>query len=107
MKMTTEQYEALKADVDAVALHCRLLRRGDTSLAVMWAILHEINAQRSYSDEHPRWKVRERFLTATHVNKKHWLTDLYDAGLNDVHIKTALMKIVTEWGRIPKVENSH
>jgi hypothetical protein len=97
MKMTKEQYQQLKDDVNAVALHCRLSRRPNTSMAVLWMIVHEINAQRSYSDDHPRWQKIGRVLPASHVKTKSWISDLYDSGLSDLHIKTALQRIASEW----------
>jgi predicted DNA-binding protein (MmcQ/YjbR family) len=97
MKMTPEQYQSLKADVNKIAVSCHLLRRPDTSIAVMWALFHEVNAQRSYGDDHPRWAKRQRVLPASHVDSQSWLTELYDSGLNDNHLKTALMKIASEW----------
>jgi hypothetical protein len=98
MKMTRETYEALKADVHAVASHCAFRIRPDTSIATLWLILHEINAQRSYGDDHPRWQTRPRFLPPSHVNGQTWLNEvLYGKeGLYDDHIKTALTQILKD-----------
>jgi predicted DNA-binding protein (MmcQ/YjbR family) len=97
MKITPEVYAELKQDVLAIAAHCQFKIRPDTSMTTMWCIVNEINAQRSYDDTHPRWAERKRILPASHVNKQCWLNDrLYQSGLNDEHIKTALKKIAAE-----------
>jgi hypothetical protein len=97
MKMAPEVYAELKNDVAAVAAHCHIKIRPDTSMMTMWGIVNEINAQRSYDDKHPRWQVRDRILPASHVDKQCWLNDaMYNRGMHDEHIKTALKKIVQD-----------
>jgi hypothetical protein len=96
MKMTPEQYTALKADIHAIAIHCRLTITQKTDPVTLWYATMEVNAQRSYGDDHPRWTKTKRVLPASHVDSQCWLADFYNKGLNDAHIMTALKKIVQE-----------
>jgi hypothetical protein len=97
MKMTAETYAQLKADVHTIAKDCGFNIRANTSIATLWTIVHEINAQRSYGIEHPRWQTRDRVLPPSHVNKGNWLNEtMYKAGLNDNHIETALAQIAKD-----------
>lgn len=99
MKMTDAQYKDLKDSIDVIAKHCKLLRRPDTSLTVLWSLLHEVNAQKSYANDHPRWQTTPRLLHVSHVHTaSSYINELYKSGLNDSHIETALKQIAKDWG---------
>lgn len=104
MKMTKELYDALKADIAVVLKGCGFALRKDTSTAVLWRLLHEVNAQRSYDDSHPRWTQIPRWLPLSPNQDHSYLNVLYRSGLNDSHIETALKKIAQEWEEENKKE---
>ncbi|WP_323016412.1 hypothetical protein [Castellaniella sp.] len=62
-----------------------------------FAFVHEINAQRSYDDKHPRWRSENylpRVLEPSHVDGRCWLNELYDRDgydLNDETLRTAVV----------------
>jgi hypothetical protein len=101
MKITAEQYAELKVAVNNIADAYNLLKRPDTSTAVLWAIFHEVNAQKSFDDTHPRWQTRARVIPLTHKDQSY-IGVLYKSGLNDKTLETALKAIAKEWER--KVE---
>lgn len=104
MKMAPEQYTELKADLKTLialvvfppdALERAKDSTGKLPIRVMWHFFHEVNAQRSYGDDHPRWLTRKRVLEPSHVGGQAWITELYET-LNDSHLETALKKAFSE-----------
>lgn len=59
-------------------------------LLATFQLTREINAQRSYGDDHPRWEIIDRVLPDSHVKTRSWLNELYDVhDLNDDTLRTA------------------
>jgi|SRR6185312_4183716 len=102
MKMTDAQYKELKDSIDVIAKHCKIERSQNTSMAVMWALVHEVNAQKSYSSDHPRWVTIPRLLHYSPHEPYYYLDTLYRSGLNDSHIETALKQIRKDWEKEQK-----
>ena len=98
MKLTAIDYEQLKADILHAALalgvNIATAEGGKTGLLTMHGLHTVVDRNRAYDDTHPgfssgAWK---RVLPYTGRNYCH----LYEAGLNDAHIATALNRIKTE-----------
>ena len=98
MKISVQDYERVKADIGEVAqklgIKISTSDAGKTGLKTMYALFYKTCEDRSYDDTHPnfvngRWK---RLLPFT-GRKYCWL---YDVGLNDTHIATALKNIKAE-----------
>ena len=98
MKITAIDYEQLKADIShaALALGVNIAKAegGKTGLFTMHGLHTVVDRNRAYDDTHSgfssgAWK---RVLPCTGRKYCH----LYDAGLNDAHIATALNRIKTE-----------
>ena len=93
MKYPKERRDELVADIKAVAK--LLLETNGKTLAdikrySVWVWVHEVNAQRSYGDDHPRWATIPRVLPPSHVDGQCWLNGLYNEHeLDDSHIQTA------------------
>ena len=96
MKMTLEDYNELKADIKAVSAATGLSScdEGKTGLRRMYLLFTFVNQDRAYDDKHPsfvqgHWK---RVLPYTGRDYCH----LYEKGLDDSHIETALKHIKNE-----------
>ena len=96
MKMTLEDYLELKSDIKAVseATGLEICSEGKTGLMRMHLLHCIVNQDRAYDDKHPSfvggyWK---RVLSYTGRDYCY----LYDKGLDDTHIATALRKIKNE-----------
>lgn len=95
MKMNPETFKALEADCVAV---CGALDIEPASIATgadAWAVLHRVNRDRSYGDDHPGFSGGHwtRVLPRTMEEGTHYMDIFYNAGLVDAHIKTALSVI--------------
>jgi hypothetical protein len=96
MKMDSANYEALKADIKSVAVALSITPAtadgGKTGLKTMWGLFHRVCENRAYDDSHPMWSRVARLLPFD-GRAYAWL---YNAGLNDDHIATALRAIKAE-----------
>lgn len=95
MKMSKEKYNQLKADIAAVAEHFNIILttyQEKWRMAYMYKLYTAVNENRSYNDEWFALTGNTRALPYTGRKYCH----LYDEGLNDTHIKTALKKICNE-----------
>ena len=99
MKMPAAVRAQLLTDIQTVVCaYCPTVDRSALTLSHMWQLAHEVHAQRSYGDDHPRWTNRKRVLPCSHASGKGWLAELY-ATLDDNHIGTALHSIQRELSR--------
>lgn len=96
MKYPTTLRPQLIADVLAVAKmlaksnNCTVEHALQNAAATIF--IREVNAQRSFTDDHPRWHNLTRVLSPSHVDSQSWLTELYDIhGLNDATLTTAVV----------------
>lgn len=100
MKINSSDYNNLKADIATVLAHYNVRRaqwdsanHGETGLKQMWGLLHIVTDNRAYDDSHPMFSDPKRRVLPYIGRSAHWL---YDLGLNDNHIATALGKIKKE-----------
>lgn len=98
MKITPENYTALKEDIQAIVNHYKFdiktADHGKTGCKTMWQLFHAAGLERSQDDSHPAFtRGRTRVLPCVGV---WWGDRLYKQGLNDSHIETALKAIRKE-----------
>lgn len=102
MKMKADTYEELKRDIVALVkksgmdVEAEIKRVGAVRLG--FDLLNVINTDRSCGDNSPTYKVRPRFLPYT-GRRFLWL---YEKGLTDNHIETAIKKILADCA-VPKL----
>lgn len=98
MKMPQAVYEDLRNDVRAVVDKLKLdlvsQDHGKTGLKAMYALRTIVERNRSYDDEHPGFKQKVWTRVLPFTGRKACY--LYDLGLSDTHIATALRKIKEE-----------
>lgn len=98
MKMPTAVYQDLRADIFEVVkiLKIDLMKEdhGTTGLKAMYALQTITERNRSYDDQHPGFAQGHWKRVLPHTGRKSCY--LYDLGLNDTHIATALRKIKEE-----------
>ena len=105
MKMTKKLFEQLWSDFETTLtkhFRCTLSDDPKESIIDAWVVFHEVCAQRSYDDTHPRWEHNDRVLSPDWSDKWYggqsgYLAYIYDNEgdpINDNHIATALKKIV-------------
>lgn len=97
MKISSEHYSQLRDDIREVAkaynIDVATADGGKTGLKMMHALHAVVDQNRAYDDQHPIFtRGAKRVLPFTGRNYCH----LYDAGLDDTHITTALKKIKAE-----------
>ena len=98
MKMTKEQYDELKDDIRTVGNSLGILKsvqyspQGITGLRHMYCLLRIVHENRAYDDAWFELAGMTRVLP--HTGRKYG--HLYDTGLDDTHIATALRKIQKE-----------
>jgi len=98
MKMTKEQYDELKDDIRTVGNSLSLLksvvysRQGKTGLLYMFQMKNVVDQNRAYDDAWFASAGRTRVLPYAGRKYGH----LYDTGLDDTHIATALRQIRKE-----------
>lgn len=109
MKMVAQNFNALKADFAEVLsrfyFYTSPEKTATLTLSEAFVVFHEVCAQRSYDDTHPRWAKRDRVLSADyaavwHGGQSGFLAHLYandGSPLNDSHISTALRKILKSY----------
>jgi hypothetical protein len=95
MKISAAALASLSADIRTVlSALCPTADIRALSIGDMWALFHEVHAQRTHSDSHPRWTNVDRVLQCTHATHNcGYIGSLYGLGLNDSHIETALRSI--------------
>jgi hypothetical protein len=77
------------------------------SMIDAWVVFHEVCAQRSYDDTHPRWEHNDRVLSPDWSEKWNmngnqtgylaWVYDNKGDPIHDDHIHTALKKIISQY----------
>jgi hypothetical protein len=108
MKMPLPMFNQLKADMalllrEKYHVLCPVDQLARTSI---YTVFHEVNAQRSFADDHPRWRTQPRLLEPSHVDGQTWINSVYAAGLQDDHIDTALSRIVRELGAEQRAQST-
>ena len=96
MKITQRDYQELKTDIKTICKKAGIekhTRTDITPMAFMFNLFSAASDHRGYDDSHPMYKYIGRFLPYT---GKDWINRLYDAGLQDNHIFTALKNIGKE-----------
>ncbi len=99
MKMSKERYEELKEGIRQVVDHHGKEKFNEkfkeaTLTSKMWYLLTVVNDDSRNTDQHPSYKNgRVRILPY-----KDYKWSIYEGGLNDEHITTALKKIAKELG---------
>ena len=93
--MSPQDYTAIKADIVTVAqqlgVDLATSDGGKTGLKTMYALYFKTCEDRSYDDSHPNFVSGRWTRILPYTGRKYcWL---YDVGLNDTHIATALQKI--------------
>lgn len=91
LKMPKTVFDSLQADMRLIAKKMDAMWRTRTepyTVAQCWQLLHEVNAQRSYADNHPRWDSKTRYLPQSHVGGQTFINELYEH-VNDTHIASA------------------
>ncbi len=106
MKMSPEKYAEIKEGIRQIVDHHGKAKiqdgfKGKSITAMMFALFAALWFDLQYEDTHPAYVAgRVRILP----HKDHgWLNNLYNSGLNDSHIETALKKIAKELGLQPAV----
>lgn len=100
MKITAEKYaeirDGIKTIVDGVGLETiKMHYAGKTVGRIMWDLFSALWFDKQFDDNHPSYVqgVKRRILPQTDPN---WLNNLYNSGINDSHIETALKKVAKE-----------
>ena len=111
MKMTKNVFDQLSQDFHTILTEffpgCSLSDNLEEAMVDAWVVFKEVWAQRSYDDAHPRWNKSKRVLAPDWSDKRNiegnqtgylaWVYDNDGEPIVDIHIKTALKKIVSQY----------
>ena len=111
MKMNENVFNQLSQDFHTVLTEffpgCSLSDDFEEAMQDAWVVFKEVWSQRSYDDTHPRWNKSKRVLAPNFAEKRNmdgsqtgylaWVYDNDGDPIADIHIKTALKKIVSQY----------